>query len=934
MFKSSLYSIIKKVQEEGGKLEGAIPRGIEIGEGIADIEGDRISFNFGDDLGVFNTYMLFDEYVLSMMRDILSPYGTHEYYDSYQADEDWDEGHILQSLDDASRSELKDYLEIVDPPLVKYLEGDDQEELAYLLKSRQVHSVLHDTIVEAYIYAENTAMEVGVEKMLNERLMNLLDAYGFEFENEWTYRIDYADLIKLYEKAPSVNMNMQMLMNWLSEENDGWFDEYELSDHYEHKDYDRFSQELNDEVRRYLENFMGNEEQLEKGSKIADAWLELHKHGINKDTKFDSADGEVIVVRLYDPEEKKFHLDVFTNSEDGNMNKKTEKKLSTSDVVALKTQKELPFPEDKEEEQINELGQSYDGHELGDEFNQAYLKVARVVNSADSIGQLKVARNMLDQLQKKYPKMEITSRDYRFLSGTIIRKMEKLKNIVETYESDDTIRKIAKRLGGDIVVGREDYVYDLWVNEGVREGKKKNFTLTINNDGVLSYETIMDEVILGHVAEGSKKLSNKVIDILTESKVSKKVLAEGRLDNVKKKYPKFANHPHLWHTFVHNDPTGNHKYLMWAAKMITNGWDTKKYLTGSVLIVMLKEFYELSKKGLIKNKDINSYKTYRAFADELAAAKNRVSKSELKRQMKDKDIELIYDEDPGVKIYVPKTKEASCFLGVNTKWCTASKTSKNYFDQYTREGFLFYIFAGGSNPRKWALHVDEHGKKEFYNAQDMKMGSFDLTDEEDAAVEDYMDKHEDEKWDEINKRLKVAVDTAVKHLHIDRTRIAEVIKSSEPFMNFVSYEIRYYPGTEGDEPDWVDVRVFNDNDLKAYVKDFVDTDFAENDAELILGYQSGWLDGAIENEWFDYDAFMAEAGEEELYTDKGQWLPEGKTKEDILYYIEDEVSTEVIGNYIDMDKIYKSYEDSLELTVADPIAQVKEGEYTLLLTSP
>ena len=281
MFKSSLYTIIKKVQEEGGKLEGAIPRGIEIGEGITHIEGDRISFNFGDDLDVFNTYMLFDEYVLSMIRDILSPYGTHEYYDSYQADEDWDEGYILQSLDDASVSELKDYLEITDPPLVKYLEGEDKaagndenlKELAYQLMSRQTHGDLHDTIVEAYMYAENTAMEVGVAKMLNERLMNLLDAYGFEFEDEWTYRIDYADLIKLYEKSPSVNMNMQMLMNWLSEENDGWFNEYELSDNYEHKDYDRFSEELNGEVRRYLENFMGNEEQLEKGSKIADAWL-------------------------------------------------------------------------------------------------------------------------------------------------------------------------------------------------------------------------------------------------------------------------------------------------------------------------------------------------------------------------------------------------------------------------------------------------------------------------------------------------------------------------------------------------------------------------------------------------------------------------------------------------------------------------------------
>ena len=101
-----------------------------------------------------------------------------------------------------------------------------------------------------------------------------------------------------------------------------------------------------------------------------------------------------------------------------------------------------------------------------------------------------------------------------------------------------------------------------------------------------------------------------------------------------------------------------------------------------------------------------------------------------------------------------RLKRLVVYWGVNTKWCTASKTSKNYFDQYTREGFLFYIFAGGSNPRKWALHVDQNGKREFWNAQDMKMDSFDLTEEEEIAVETYMDNHEDEKWDEINKRIK------------------------------------------------------------------------------------------------------------------------------------------------------------------------------------
>ena len=54
----------------------------------------------------------------------------------------------------------------------------------------------------------------------------------------------------------------------------------------------------------------------------------------------------------------------------------------------------------------------------------------------------------------------------------------------------------------------------------------------------------------------------------------------------------------------------------------------------------------------------------------------------------------------------------------------------------------------------------------------------------------------------------------------------------------MKYDITRVP--KGYEPDWVDVRVFNDNDLKAYVRDFVDTDFMENDAEIVLGYPK-WL---------------------------------------------------------------------------------------------
>ena len=717
MWKSNIYGILKAFKATGkplSELEDYLPGNVYNNNIIDDVDSEgNIYIQLGPDVADLGKYMGWDEWITRGVENVTSNYGhQNEYYDSYQIEDDWNEGYVLSALSAKSIEKLKEYFEVSDPKALQFFKnpsersgGWDTEGLADHMKLSEVHRSVVDDIQEAYMHAEEISMERGIEKYVEETLRTLLDSYGLYYEEDFIYKTTLDNLIHLFEDAPTTELNIQRLMMGLGAglDGDGGFWEEDFSG-YENKDHDIFNEEYETETLYAIDRHLSGD-LFDAVMKMKESWDELARHDIYRNTLFDLPNGKKAIVISCCNEGDRFEVNIVPGDTKQHApgtlihpETATKRLMKAEDVVKLKTMEELPFPEDEDdkigldEQQINELGQSYDGDELGDEFNQAYLKVAKVVDSADTLGQLKVARRVLDQLQKKYPKMDSTTRDYRFLSGSIIRKEEKLRNLVETYETDVTVRKIAETIGGDLRMLREDHSYDLWV-DGRRKKTKKNFTLSIDDWGVMSYETLEEEKILGHVAEGTKKLTKKVIDILNEETKGKKVLAEGRLDDVKKKYPKFANHPHLWHTFVHNDPTGNHKYLMWAAKMITNGWDTKKYLTGSVLTVMLKEFYELSKKGLIKNKDINSYKTYRAFADELEAAKNRVSKSELKRQMKDKDIELIYDEDPGVKIYVPKTKEASCFLGVNTKWCTSSKTSKNFFDQYTREGFLFYIFA-------------------------------------------------------------------------------------------------------------------------------------------------------------------------------------------------------------------------------------------------
>ena len=77
---------------------------------------------------------------------------------------------------------------------------------------------------------------------------------------------------------------------------------------------------------------------------------------------------------------------------------------------------------------LKELGDSYENTDQWREFNIAYIKVWEVIKSANTLEQLSTARNYLNQLSLLYPRMEKTSRDYRYMSGLIIRKKKALRD--------------------------------------------------------------------------------------------------------------------------------------------------------------------------------------------------------------------------------------------------------------------------------------------------------------------------------------------------------------------------------------------------------------------------------------------------------------------------------------------------------------------------
>ena len=73
----------------------------------------------------------------------------------------------------------------------------------------------------------------------------------------------------------------------------------------------------------------------------------------------------------------------------------------------------------------------------------------------------------------------------------------------------------------------------------------------------------------------------------------------------------------------------------------------------------------------------------------------------------------------------PKTEEASCKYGSNTKWCVTSKGS-GHFGRYTagRQGLYFIINKAKStnkNYSKVAIHFDDGGNIRYWDAQDSPM---------------------------------------------------------------------------------------------------------------------------------------------------------------------------------------------------------------------
>jgi len=160
------------------------------------------------------------------------------------------------------------------------------------------------------------------------------------------------------------------------------------------------------------------------------------------------------------------------------------------------------------------------------------------------------------------------------------------------------------------------------------------------------------------------------------------------------------------------DPTNNKQYMAWIIKnYIRNAFSIKRDRSHSIKVrVPLMKFEQM--KNFFRSEgittDINQYTV-----ETLGELVNQYSDTDIvsntqKKKALSKKMKLetkIWHEGPLGTLLTPKTQEASCFWGRNTRWCTSATQSNNHFESYNRRGPL-YIWLG-TNGAKFQFHFDE-----------------------------------------------------------------------------------------------------------------------------------------------------------------------------------------------------------------------------------
>ena len=119
----------------------------------------------------------------------------------------------------------------------------------------------------------------------------------------------------------------------------------------------------------------------------------------------------------------------------------------------------------------------------------------------------------------------------------------------------------------------------------------------------------------------------------------------------------------------------------------------------------LQKFHRFKQQIPQEKRDINRISSFDELYDltkEFSLEQATTTKAERIRQ----DAELVYD-GPNWEILIPKSEEASCHYGANTRWCTAG-SSNNYYNHYSKQGPLYIILNKKDPTDKYQFHFESN----------------------------------------------------------------------------------------------------------------------------------------------------------------------------------------------------------------------------------
>jgi hypothetical protein len=160
------------------------------------------------------------------------------------------------------------------------------------------------------------------------------------------------------------------------------------------------------------------------------------------------------------------------------------------------------------------------------------------------------------------------------------------------------------------------------------------------------------------------------------------------------------------------DPTKTNKYLPFMIKC-TADWvewinNELKNETFKEMFEVIKDFEDLVQRNLIENKDIYSYESNQDIIEAVKAAKEKITRSEVKK----KETEVLYEDDRWLVVF-PLSTRSSNLYGKGTKWCVSSEDNNygKYFKQYTENGVLVFV-------------IDKTVKESEYRSNDIAKVAF------------------------------------------------------------------------------------------------------------------------------------------------------------------------------------------------------------------